>query len=347
MEALGLSADPGASAGPELRGRSVLVTGAYGLLGSWLVGALLAGGARVTVVRRDDVVNSPLTVMGLEDAVNVVHSDICAEGLPARALAEYEIDSVFHLAAQTIVPTANRSPLSTFETNIRGTWLLLEACRTGEVERVVVASSDKAYGSHASLPYREDHPLRPVYPYDVSKAAADLLARCYWHSWQLPVAVTRFANLYGGGDTNGSRLVPEAIAAALAGRAPVVRSDGSPERDFLYVEDAVAAYLAIWKALGRHEGCGEAFNAGGGKPHRVLEVVELVCSLAGTGVSPEVRGSGTPAGEIDRQWVDFSKLHALTGWQPTVTLEQGLRRTIEWHRTRTPGAAASRPLPTP
>jgi CDP-glucose 4,6-dehydratase len=315
-----------------LSGRSVLVTGAYGLLGGWLAKALLAGDARVTVVRRDDAVGGPLTAMGLESRVNVVHGDICADGLVQRALAEYEVDSVFHLAAQTLVPTANRSPLSTFETNVRGTWLVLEACRAHGAERVIVASSDKAYGPHAQLPYREDHALRPLYPYEVSKAAADLLARCYWQTWGLPVAVTRFANLYGGGDTNGSRLVPEAIAAALAGRAPVVRSDGSPERDFLYVEDAVAAYLALWTALGRGEGRGEAFNAGGGQPHRVLDVVELICSLAGSGVIPDVRGTGTPFGEIDRQWVDFSKLHALTGWRPVTSLQEGLRRTIDWER---------------
>jgi CDP-glucose 4,6-dehydratase len=145
--------------------------------------------------------------------------------------------------------------------------------------------------------------------------------------------VTRFANLYGGGDFNASRLVPEAVAAALAGRPPVVRSDGSPERDFLYVEDAVAAYLAIAEALDRGDGCGEAFNAGGGQPHRVLDVVELICRLAGTNVEPDIRGQGTPSGEIDRQWVDYSKLHALTGWEPTVNLEEGLRRTLEWHRT--------------
>ncbi len=272
--------------------------------------------------------------MDLERHTAVVHGDISTEGLVARTLAEYEIDSVFHLAAQTIVPTANRSPISTFETNIRGTWQLLEACRHHGPERVVVASSDKAYGPHAELPYREDFALQPRFPYDVSKAATDLLARSYWHTWGLPVAVTRFANLFGGGDFNRSRLVPEAVQAALAGRAPVVRSDGSPERDFLYVDDAVAAYLAIWDALGREDdgAAGEAFNAGGGRSHRVLDVVELICQLAGTGVTPDVRGAGTPAGEIDRQWVDYGKLHALTGWQPAVTLEEGLRRTIEWYR---------------
>jgi CDP-glucose 4,6-dehydratase len=322
-----------------LTGRSVLVTGAYGLLGGWLVKALLEGGAAVTVVRRDATARSVLHLMELDDAVDVVHGDICSEGLIGRALAEYEVDTVFHLAAQTLVPTANRSPVSTFETNIRGTWLLLEACRQHDVDRVVVASSDKAYGPHKELPYREDFALQPVYPYDVSKAATDLLSRSYWHMWQLPVAVTRFANLYGGGDVNASRLVPEAVTAALAGRPPVVRSDGSPERDFLYVEDAVAAYLAIAQALGRGEGRGEAFNAGGGRPHRVGDVVELICRLAGTDVVPDIRGTGTPAGEIDRQWVDYSKLNRLTGWEPTVTIEEGMRRTIDWYRDRLPALA--------
>jgi CDP-glucose 4,6-dehydratase len=322
---------PGAVETLGLSGHSVLVTGAYGLLGGWLVKALLERDARVTVVRRDDIPGSPLADMSLQRHVNIVEGDICESGLIARALAEYEIDSVFHLAAQTIVASANRAPLSTFETNIRGTWLLLEACRDQHVQRVIVASSDKAYGPHSQLPYREHDALTPVYPYDVSKAAADLLARSYWHSWKLPVAVTRLANLYGGGDPNRSRVIPEAVTAALAGRPPVLRSDGSPERDFLYVEDAVAAYLAIWTALGRGEGQGEAFNAGGGKPYRVIEVVNLVCRLAGTGVTPDVRGSGTPAGEIDRQWVDSSKLSELTGWEPAVTLEEGLRLTIEWH----------------
>jgi CDP-glucose 4,6-dehydratase len=301
-------------------------------LGSWLVKALLDEQARVVVIRRDDATNAALARMDLEERVDVVHGDICADGLVARALGEYDVDTVFHLAAQTIVPTANRGPTSTFETNIRGTWTLLEACRIHGAERVIVASSDKAYGPHRELPYREDFALQPVFPYDVSKAATDLLARSYWHTWQLPVAVTRFANLYGGGDTNRSRLVPEAVTAALAGRAPVVRSDGSPERDFLYVEDATKAYLAIAEALGRGEGRGEAFNAGGGRAHRVLDVVELICRLAGTGVRPDVRGAGTPPGEIDRQWVDYGKLTALTGWEPSVTLEEGLRRTIDWYR---------------
>ncbi len=316
----------------SLSGHSVLVTGAHGLLGSWLVKALLERGARVVTVRRDEPALSSLALLGLGDRVGVVHGDICSDGLVARALNEYEVDSVFHLAAQTLVGIANRSPASTFETNIRGTWLVLEACRLHGVQRVVVASSDKAYGRQDELPYREDQPLRPLYPYDVSKAACDLLARSYWHTFGLPVAVTRFANLYGGADMNRSRLVPEAVCAALAGEPPVVRSDGSPERDFLYVEDAVDAYLAIWRAIGAGDGCGQAFNAGGGGPHRVRDVVALICRLAGSGVEPEIRGDGVPFGEIDRQWVDSSKLRELTGWRPEVSLEEGLRRTIEWYR---------------
>jgi len=316
----------------ELKGSSVLVTGAYGLLGSWLTAALLDAGAEVTVVHRDDRPRSAFALMGLGKRCSIVHGDITDEGVTARAIGEYEVDTVFHLAAQTLVPTANHNPISTFETNIKGTWLLLEASRLLGVSRVVVASSDKAYGPHADLPYRETHALQPVFPYDVSKAATDLLARSYWSTWGLPVAVTRFANLYGGGDFNASRLIPEAVSAVLSGRAPVVRSDGSPERDFLYVEDAVRAYLAIAGALPSGGAAGEAFNAGGGSPHRVGDVVDLICRIAGSDVKPEIRGSGTPSGEIDRQYVDHSKLTALTGWEPTVGLEQGLKRTIDWYR---------------
>lgn len=312
--------------------RAVFVTGAYGLLGSWLVRALVARGDRVVVLQRDRAPRSALLLEGVEAAVDVVHGDLNDEGLMARALGEHEIDTVFHLAAQTIVGTANRSPVGTFESNIRGTWTLLEACRLHGVERVVVAASDKAYGASATLPYTEDTALDPRYPYDVSKAATDLIARSYWHTFGLPVAVTRFANLYGGGDLNRSRLIPETVAAALAGRAPVIRSDGSPERDFLYVEDAVAAYLLLADALDEDGARGEAFNAGGGEPHAVRDVVARICALAGTDVEPDVRGTGTPDGEIDRQYVDASKLRALTGWEPRVDLDEGLGRTLAWYR---------------
>ena len=312
--------------------RSAFVTGAYGLLGSALVQALLARDVEVTVLRRDQTPRSALVLDGLETRVNVVVGDVTDGSLIDRALGEYEVDSVFHLAAQTIVGTANRSPLPTWDANVRGTWMVLEGCRRHEIPRVVVAASDKAYGAHDELPYREDFALQPRFPYDVSKAATDLIARSYWHTYGVPVATTRLANIYGGGDTNRSRLIPEAVDAALVGRPPVIRSDGTPERDYLYVDDAVAAYLALADALDGDGARGEAFNAGGGRPHAVLEVVELICRLAGTEVEPDVRGTGSPRGEIDRQYVDSTKLNELTGWRPEVGLEEGLRRTVEWYR---------------
>jgi CDP-glucose 4,6-dehydratase len=311
---------------------SVFVTGGYGLLGTWLVRALLERGERVVVLRRDEPSASVLRIEGLEERCEVVPGDVCDSVAIERALGDYEVDTVFHLAAQTLVGTANRSPLPTFETNIRGTWVLLEACRRLEVARVVVAASDKAYGSHAELPYREDFALQPRFPYDVSKAATDLIARSYFHTYGLPVAVTRFANLYGGGDLNFSRLVPEAVAAAIQGRRPVIRSDGTPERDFLYVADAAAAYLAIAEALNGDGAAGEAFNAGSGRPQSVLEVVSTVCQVAGTDVEPDVRGQGVPDGEIDRQYVDATKLRELSGWEPARDLAAGLRETVAWYR---------------
>ena len=207
----------------------------------------------------------------------------------------------------------------------------------------MVASSDKAYGAHDELPYRESFALRPTAPYEASKAAADILARSYWPSFGLPVAVTRFANIYGGGDLNFSRIVPEAVCAALDGRAPVLRSDGSPERDFLYVEDAASAYLAIADNLDRDEVRGEAFNAGGGEPHRVGDVVARIAELAGTGVEPDVRGTGNPKGEIDRQWVDAAKLRERCGWEPAVDLDRGLELTIEWYREHPEARPGPRP----
>jgi CDP-glucose 4,6-dehydratase len=292
---------------------------------------------RVVVLKRDEVPLSALALDGTEDACAVVHGDLVDPELLNRVLTEYEVDTVFHLAAQTIVGAANRSPLSTFEANVRGTYLLLEACRTYDgIERVVVAASDKAYGPHEELPYREDFALQPRYPYDASKAAADLITRSYFHTYGLPVAVTRFANLYGGGDSNHSRLIPEAVSAALAGRRPVIRSDGSAERDYLYVEDAVDAYLAIAGALDDGHAAppvrGEAFNAGSGRPWSVREVVELVCEAAGTHVEPDIRGKGVPAGEISRQYVDATKIREATGWEPATDLRSGLEKTVEWYR---------------
>ena len=294
-------------------GLRVAVTGASGLVGSHLVRALRDRG--------DEVV--PLDGGG--------------------------VDLVFHLAAQAIVGDANSSPVPTFQTNIEGTWVLLEACREAGVELVVVASSDKAYGPHEHLPYTEDSALQPVFPYDVSKAATDLIARSYWHTYELPVAVTRFANLYGGGDRNFSRLIPETVTAVLDGRSPVIRSDGSPERDFLHVEDAAQAYLTVAGSLSKGEVGGEAFNAGWGRPHPVREVIDLICELGPGDVEPDYQGTGNPSGEIDRQFLDSTKIRERIGWEPQVNLREGLKRTLEWYAAHPEvrPAGAPRRAPTP
>ncbi|HSS05484.1 MAG TPA: NAD-dependent epimerase/dehydratase family protein [Solirubrobacterales bacterium] len=314
-----------------------LVSGAHGFVGSHLARALLARGEAVRVLDRPaprlaDVGGerrSGLDLLGIRDEVELFEADLC----DAEAVAEAVVgsDSVFHLAAQTIVGVARESPLETFEVNVRGAWNVFEACRAHQVERVVFASSDKAYGSSPELPYREDFPLLAAYPYDASKAAADVIARSYATAYGVPLAVTRFANVYGGGDLNFSRLIPETVVAVLEGRPPLIRSDGSPERDFLHVDDAVSAYLAIAGALEKGA-AGEAFNAGGERPHSVRKVVELIAAAAGSGIEPDFQGVGSPDGEIDRQFVDSTKLRDLTGWRPEVGLEDGLRRTLEWYQ---------------
>ncbi len=246
---------------------TALVTGARGFGGSWLAKLLVEQGSKVVSLDRETERLSGLELHGIASDVVDVTGDLRDSELVEKLLAEHDVDAVYHLAAQPIVGKANSSPVPTFEANIEGTWTLLEACRLAEVARVVVASSDKAYGPHEQLPYAEGASLQPIYPYDVSKAATDLIARSYWHTFQLPVAVTRFANLYGGGDQNFSRLVPETVSAVLDGRRPVIRSDGSPERDFLYVEDFARAYTAIAAALANGKGRGEALNAGWGEPN--------------------------------------------------------------------------------
>jgi len=308
-----------------------LVTGGRGFAGSWLARALLASGAEVTSFDRGGIEPSGLELLEIGDDVNDVTGDLRDRDQVLSALRENSIDSVFHLAAQPIVGDANASPVPTFETNVQGTWVLLEACREAGMAAVVVASSDKAYGPHDELPYTEDSALQPIYPYDVSKAATDLIARSYWHTHRLPVAVTRLANIYGGGDRNFSRLIPETVIAVLDGRRPVIRSDGSPERDFLYVEDAPGAYLAVAEALAEGKAGGEAFNAGWGRPHPVREVVDLICELGPGEVEPDYQGSGNPSGEIDRQYLDASKIRAQIGWEPRVDLREGIGRTLDWY----------------
>lgn len=315
----------------------MLVSGGHGFVGSHLAQALLERGEEVRVLDRPaprlaDVGGerrSGLDLLEIRDEVELFEADLRDAEAVAEAIAE--MDSVFHLAAQTIVGVARESPLETFEVNVRGAWNVFEACRSNGVGRVVFASSDKAYGSSPELPYREDFPLRAAYPYDASKAAADVIARSYATAYGVPLAVTRFANVYGGGDLNFSRLIPETVVAVLDGRPPQIRSDGNPERDFLHVDDAVSAYLAISGAL-ENGAAGEAFNAGGERPHSVRRVVELIVAASGSGIEPDFQGAGNPEGEIDRQFVDSSKLRGLTDWRPEVGIEDGLRRTLGWYR---------------
>jgi CDP-glucose 4,6-dehydratase len=318
------------------KGTHALVTGAQGFIGSWLVSRLLDEDSRVVVLRRDVPAESRFGIEGLEERCDVVQGDLVDYDSLVRALNEYEISAVFHLGAQTIVTTANRSPLSTWETNIRGTYMLLEACRAvgvvgNGIERVVVASSDKAYGDHEELPYGEDYALQPRYPYDVSKAATDMIARSYAVTYGLPVAVTRLANVYGGGDFNFSRIIPDTARALVRGEQPVIRSDGTPERDYIYAADAVDAYLAIARSLDESKMHGRAWNAGAGRPYSVRDIVDRLIAVSGRDAEPEVQGEGTPHGEIDRQFLDSSRIGAELGWKPRWELDDGLRETWSWY----------------
>ena len=313
-------------------GRSVFVTGASGLLGSWLVEALSKEGARVTCLLRDWVPESRLVRSGMLERVNVVRGELEDAALLVRALNEYEIDSVFHLGAQTIVGTAARSAPSTFEANIRGTWNLLEAVKTCSslVKRVVIASSDKAYGAHERLPYTEDMPLEGRYPYDASKSCADLIALSYFHTYRLPVAITRCGNLFGGGDLNFNRLIPGTIRSVLHGEAPIIRSDGKFIRDYFYVRDAVGAYLRLAEKL-PEEFAGEAFNFGNETPVSVLDLVrQILCLMERSGLQPVILNQATH--EIPSQYLDCSKAKRLLGWTAEFSMEQGLRETIAWYR---------------
>jgi CDP-glucose 4,6-dehydratase len=320
-----------------MSGGRALVTGGHGFVGSHLAAGLLANGTAVRVLdrpgpRQTDLGGpraSALDVLGIREEVELVEADLLdAEHVAAAVVG---CDAVFHLAAQTIVGVARRSPHETVDVNVRGAWNVFMACREADVDKVVFASSDKAYGTAPELPYREDFPLRANHPYDAGKAAADVMARGLAREWGMAIAVSRFANVYGGGDLNFSRLVPETAIAVAVGRAPVIRSDGAPRRDFIHVDDAVSAYLAIAAALDGEGAAGEAFNAGGDQPHAVREVVDLIAEVGGGEVEPEY-GPGLPPGEIVDQYLDSSKLRGLTGWAPAVDLRDGLGRTVEWYR---------------
>ncbi|HKP91534.1 MAG TPA: NAD-dependent epimerase/dehydratase family protein [Thermoleophilaceae bacterium] len=311
------------------------MTGAQGFVGAWLAERLLADGEQVVVPRRDSRAESRFRTEGIEERCDVVDADVTDYEALVRVLHEYRVRSVFHLAGQSVTAVAGRSPYSTWESNLRGTYTLLEACRAArevgeEIERVVVASSVLAYGGGAP-PWREDAPLQPTAPYGASKAAADLVARSYAQTFELPVAVARLAHVYGGGDLEFSRLVPGACRALAAGERPVLRTDGSPVCEFLYVEDAVDAYLAIAASLDDPAERGRAWNAGGGEPLPVREIVARLARVAGDGVEPDVRGSGPGEGEA-RQELDSSAIRSELGWAPAWDLDRGLAATYEWYR---------------
>lgn len=312
--------------------RSVLVTGGTGLLGSWLVARLVDEGANVVCLIRDWVPQSELLRSRRIDQVATVRGDINDRDLIERALGEYEVEIVFHLAAQTIVGIANRNPVSTFSTNIGGTWNLLEACRRSpKVQSIVVASSDKAYGDQEHLPYDESMPLQGRHPYDVSKSCADLLAQTYAATYNSPVAITRCGNFYGGGDLNWNRVVPGTIRSVLRGERPVIRSDGKFVRDYFYIEDGAAAYMLLAERVASDpELRGQAFNFSNESQISVLELVDLILRKMKSSLLPEILNQASH--EIRHQFLSADRARAVLNWRPQFTLETGLDRTLAWYR---------------
>jgi CDP-glucose 4,6-dehydratase len=312
--------------------RPTLVTGATGLVGGCLVRRLVEAGADVVCLVRDWVPQSELVQAGLIEKAKVVRGDVRDQSLLERALGEYEIETTIHLAAQTIVGIANRNPISTFETNIAGTWSLLEACRRSPaVKQIVVASSDKAYGDQDVLPYTEDATLQGKHPYDVSKSCADLIAQAYATTYQLPVGITRCGNFYGGGDLNWNRLVPGTIRSVLRGQRPVVRSDGLFIRDYFYAEDGAIANMILAERLADDPQLrGEAFNFSNETQSTVLELVNRILGLLNSDLRPDVRNEAN--NEIRHQYLSAAKARRLLGWQPLFTLDEGLSRTIAWYK---------------
>ena len=326
MEGLGVSATG------FWRDRPTLVTGATGLLGSWLTRRLVDEGADVVCLIRDWVPQSELVRRGTISRVRSVRGDVRDHALLERVMGEYETDTVFHLAAQTIVGVAQRNPVSTFESNVQGTWSLLEACRRApRVKSIVVASSDKAYGDQERLPYDESTPLQGQHPYDVSKSCADLIAHAYAVSYGVPVAITRCGNFYGGGDLNWNRLVPGTIRSVLRGERPIVRSDGTLVRDYFYVEDGVGANLCLAEALrARPELAGEAFNFSNELQVTVLDLVGQILARMDSSLAPDVRNEATH--EIQHQYLSAAKARRMLGWSPAFALDSGLDRTVTWYR---------------
>ena len=312
--------------------RRVFVTGASGLVGGWLVEELCSSQADVVILLRDWVPASNLITSKLLEKTTIVRGDLSDSKKLNRILAEYEIQSVIHLAAQTIVPIANKNPLSTFESNIAGTWNLLEACRSIKtLQSIVVASSDKAYGDVPMLPYKEDMALRAIYPYDVSKACADMLSVSYAKTFKMPIAITRCGNFFGGGDLNWNRIIPGTIRSVIRGTSPIIRSDGTLIRDYIYVEDAVNAYMTLTKSLSLNPVLiGEAFNFSNGTQRNVLELTKIIINILGSELEPIIEGHNH--GEIQAQYLDSTKATKILNWLPKYGLEEGLKKTVSWYK---------------
>jgi CDP-glucose 4,6-dehydratase len=313
------------------RDRPVAVTGATGFLGSHLVGHLVRHGASVVALVRDDIPPTAITRSWLDD-VRIVRGDVEDQALLERVLGDYEVRTVFHLAAQSQVGVANRNPVATYEANIQGTWSILEAARRSpRVEQIVTASSDKAYGAQPTLPYDEEMPLLAVNPYDVSKACADLLAQSYHLTFGVPVSITRCGNFFGPGDQNWQRLVPGTVRSVLRGERPLIRSDGSMVRDYLYVEDGALAYLQLAEAMAKDPSvAGQAFNFSTELPLSVLDLVDKIQAAAGTSLEPDILG--TASHEIDSQYLSAAKARKVLGWAPTMTMDDALAETVGWYR---------------
>ncbi len=323
----------GSMGGVEMRwtDKIVLVTGPTGFVGSWLIKALVARGANVVALARDILPEAEMETLISQKPRAIVRGDIRDQALVERCMNEYEVEWCYHLAAQTIVGAANNSPLGTFDTNIRGTWNVLESARNSKtLKGLLLASSDKAYGEHKELPYRENYCLRGLNPYDTSKACADILAQCYHHTYGLPIAIARCANIYGGGDLNFSRIVPGTIRSLIRGESPIIRSDGTPIRDYLYIEDAVEGYLALAEKFEKAKG--EGFNFGTNSPISVHKLVDTIIQLFGADLKPTVLGTGKMKGEIHEQYLSSERAEKALGWKPKYSLEDGLRETIAWYR---------------
>ena len=312
--------------------RPTLVTGASGLLGGWLVQRLIESSADVVCLVRDWVPQSQLLGGKLVRRVKIVRGDVRDQAFVERVLGEYEIDTVMHLAAQTIVTIANRNPVSTFESNIGGTWTVLEACRhSSTVKQIVLASSDKAYGDQPVLPYDENTPLQGRHPYDVSKSCSDLIGQAYAVTYGLPVTITRCGNFYGGGDLNWNRIVPGTIRSVIRGQRPVIRSDGQYVRDYFYVENGAAAYMLLAETLAVNpQLAGQCFNFSNELQVTVLDLVKRILLLMGASFTPDVRNEAS--NEIRLQHLSAAKARKILEWKPLFTLDEGLQRTIEWYR---------------